>query len=61
MYYRETQDLSMRIRVSHEIRKYFVRHRKFLAKWAMIVTWLDVARFGGSSNVTVSIHSSLKK
>ena len=49
VYYRETQDFSTRARVSDEIRKYFVRQRRFKAKWVMIVTWLNVAAFGGSS------------
>ena len=53
VYYRETQDLAIRTRVSEEIRKYFVRQRKFSAKWVMIVTWLNVARYGGTSSPNV--------
>ncbi|XP_028410519.1 sushi domain-containing protein 2-like isoform X2 [Dendronephthya gigantea] len=50
VYYRETQDFSIRTRISEEIRNFFVRQRGFLAKWALIVTWLNVARFGGPSS-----------
>ena len=53
VYYRETQELAIRKRVSEEIRKYFVRQRKFSAKWVMIVTWLNVAHYGGSSSPNV--------
>ena len=53
IYYRETQDLAIRTRVSEEIRKYFVRQRRFSAKWVMIVTWLNVARYGGGSSPSV--------
>jgi hypothetical protein len=56
VYYRETQDLAIRIRVSNEIRKYFVRQRKFSAKWVIIVTWLNVARYGGSSSPNVKLQ-----
>jgi hypothetical protein len=56
VYYRETQDLAIRIRVSNEIRKYFVRQRKFSAKWVIIVTWLNVARYGGSSSPNVRLQ-----
>jgi hypothetical protein len=52
VYYRETQDLAIRTRASEEIRKYFVRQRRFLAKWVMIVTWLNVARFGSGGSTT---------
>ena len=45
MYYRETQDLALRTGVSEEIRKYFVRQRQFSAKWLMIATWSNVARY----------------
>jgi hypothetical protein len=66
VYYRETQDLAIRTRASEEIRKYFVRQRGFLAKWVMIVTWLDVASFGGSSfpnvcDANYAIQASLSK
>ena len=54
MYYRETEDLSIRTRVSQEIRKYFVRQRAFFAKWAMIVTWLNVAHFRSAVNISVA-------
>ncbi|CAB4011539.1 coiled-coil domain-containing 47-like, partial [Paramuricea clavata] len=50
VYYRETQDLAIRTRVSEEIRKYFVRQRRFSAKWVLIVSWLNVARYGGTSS-----------
>ena len=53
VYYRETQDLALRTRVSEEIRKYFVRQRHFSAKWLMIATWLNVAGFGGDSSLHV--------
>ena len=53
IYYRETQDLATRTRASEEIRTYFVRQRRFLAQWVMIVTWLDVARYGGNSSPSV--------
>ena len=55
MYYRETQDLALRTRVSEEIRKYFVRQRQFSAKWLMIATWLNVARYNryGTSSARV--------
>ena len=53
VYYRETQDLAIRTRVSDEIRKYFVRQRKFTAKWVLIVTWLNVAAYGGGSSPSV--------
>ena len=53
VYYRETQDLAIRSRVSDEIRKYFVRHRRFTAKWVMIVTWLNITAFGGNSRTKV--------
>lgn len=48
VYYRESQELGIRTRVSDEIRKYFVRQRRFTAKWVMIVTWLNVSHFGSS-------------
>ena len=53
VYYRETQDLAIRTRVSDEIRKYFVRQRKFTAKWVLIVTWMNVAAYGGFSSPSV--------
>ena len=56
VYYRETQDLALRTRVSEEIRKYFVRQRHFSAKWLMIATWSNVARFGGTSSLHVCIN-----
>ncbi|XP_028417110.1 sushi domain-containing protein 2-like [Dendronephthya gigantea] len=46
VYYRETQELAIRTRASDEIRKHFVRQRSFTAKWVLIVTWLNVARYG---------------
>jgi hypothetical protein len=55
VYFRETQDIAIRTRVSDEVRKYFVRERGFSAKWVMIVTWLNVARFGGSSSLYVRL------
>ena len=58
VYYRETQDLAIRTRASEEIRKYFVRQRRFLAKWVMIVTWLNVARYGGGSTPSVRLTTS---
>ena len=53
VYYRETQDPAIRKRASEEIRKYFVRQRRFSAKWVMIVTWLEVASYGGSFSPNV--------
>jgi hypothetical protein len=59
VYYRETQDLAIRTRVSEEIRRYFVRQRRFSAKWVLIVSWLNVARFGGSSSPNVRLQIKL--
>ena len=53
--YRETQDRDILIRVSNEIKKYFVIQRRFSAKWTMVVTWFEVARFGGSSLVSTVV------
>ena len=55
VYYRESQDPVLRLRASKEIRKYFTRQRRFLAKWVLIATWLNVASFGGQSIPNVSI------
>ncbi|XP_028415613.1 sushi domain-containing protein 2-like [Dendronephthya gigantea] len=59
VYYRETQELAMRTSVSNEIRRYFVRQRSFTAKWTMIVTWLDVARYRGRSNLRNTFQTIL--
>jgi hypothetical protein len=56
VYYRETQDLAIRTRVSEEIRRYFARQRQFSAKWVLIVTWFNVARYGGSSSPNVRLQ-----
>jgi hypothetical protein len=61
VYYRETQDLAIRTRVSEEIRKYFVRQRRFSAKLVLIVTWLNVAHYGGGSTPTVRLQIELFK
>jgi hypothetical protein len=59
VYYRETQDLAIRTRVSEEIRRYFVRQRRFSAKWVLVATWLNVARSGGSSSPNVRLQIEL--
>ncbi|XP_028416696.1 uncharacterized protein LOC114540886 [Dendronephthya gigantea] len=59
VYYRETQELAMRTSVSNEIKKYFVRQRSFLAKWIMIVTWLNVAQYGGGSTLRNTFQTIL--
>ena len=59
VYYRETQDVAIRTRASEEIRKYFVRQRAFSAKWVMIVTWLNVARFGAEDSLRVRLTIEL--
>ena len=59
VYYRETLDLAIRTRVSEKIRKYFVRQRRFTAKWVMIVTWLNVARYGGNASLLNTFQTIL--
>jgi hypothetical protein len=56
IYYRETQDIGIRTRASEEIEKYFVRQSRFSAKWVMVVTWLDVAGYGGNSNASLTVR-----
>ena len=55
IHYRETQEIAILSRFSQEVRKYFVRQRLFSARWALIVTWLNVPAYPGSGTLNVSI------
>ena len=51
--YRESNDFSIRARVSDEIRRYFVRQRAFFASWVFVATWSNVGHFGSFSKVAL--------